>query len=172
MKNIHPATVVMGIGNVLMKDDGVGVWAVRRLVERYRLPSSVRVIEGGVGGLRLLPFLTESRTVLIVDAVDRGGPPGTLYRMEAGEIPGRRRAGLSAHTIGLAELMSTARMMGRCPRARLIGVQPSEFQTEGMELTPSVRKALPRAVRAVVDELREMGIAVKVKTRKRDRLKN
>lgn len=150
--------MVLGVGNVLMKDDGAGVWIVRSLAERYRFPSEVRLVEGGVGGIGLLPILAGAEAALIVDAVDRGESPGTLFRMEAGDLPSGNGARLSAHEIGIVELLNTARLLGCCPRTRIIGIQPSDCRSAGEALTPPVRRAIPRAREAVVAELCAMGI--------------
>jgi hydrogenase maturation protease len=161
MKRALSPTVVLGVGNVMMKDDGAGVWIVRSLVERYRFPPGVRLVEGGVGGIGLLPILAGAEAALIVDAVDRGDPPGTLFRIDAGELPAANGTRISAHEIGLVELLDTARFMGCCPRTRIVGIQPSDCRSAGKSLTPAVRRAVPRAREAVVAELRAMGIVSK-----------
>ena len=79
-----PDTVVIGVGNVVLSDDGLGVHVVRRLRDRYRLEDRVELVEGGTAGLLLLPHLADARRVIIVDAIDTGAPAGTLVRL-AGE---------------------------------------------------------------------------------------
>jgi hydrogenase maturation protease len=163
MKSVRSPTVVLGIGNVLMKDDGAGVWIVRSLAERYRFPSGVRLVEGGVAGIGLLPILMKASAALIVDAVDRGDPPGTLYRLDAGELSSVGGRRLSAHECGIPELLAAAEAMGCRLRTRIVGIQPSDCRTPGESLTPSVKRALPGAREAVLAELRAMGFVPKAK---------
>ncbi len=79
--------VVLGVGNTMMRDDGIGVRAVQALTQAYILPKSVRVVEGGVAGIRLLPFIQDADDLLIVDAVRGLGAPGTIYRLDVTELP-------------------------------------------------------------------------------------
>jgi hydrogenase maturation protease len=152
--------VVLGVGNTAMQDDGVGVWVVRSLAQAYDLPPYVRLIEAGVTGLGLLSDLEGAGDLLVIDAVDRAGPPGMLYRLGPGELPKGRGSLLSAHDIGMIDLLSWADFLGRRPHICIIGIQPLEVRKIGFELTPPLRKALPLAVAAVVRELRTLGVKV------------
>lgn len=162
MKDALPV-VVLGIGNTLMQDDGLGVWAIRALRDAYDLPPEVRLIEGGVGGLRLLSVLHDAGFLLMIDAVRKGGVPGTLYRLTPGTLPRRRGPVMSAHEVGISELLSVAELVGKLPRTVILGIEPQEVQKVGLEMTPSIQQAIPRVVEAVVAELRGLGIKVKQK---------
>ena len=95
-----PRILVLGVGNTLMCDDGVGVHAVRALVDGYELPANVRVIDGGVAGLRLLGDIAEADYLIIVDAVKRGGITGSIYRLRKEDLHPRRGPFVSAHEVG------------------------------------------------------------------------
>lgn len=155
-----PQVVVLGIGNTLMQDDGIGVYAVQALAQSYILPDHVRLVEGGVAGLRLLPEIQGADHLLIIDAVEGQGPPGTLYRLRPQDLPKGRGFFISAHEIGIAELLSMAELSGKMPCTSIIGIQPKEARKIGLELTPPLREALPDVVATVVDLLQKLGIQV------------
>ena len=152
--------VVLGVGNAVMQDDGVGVWAIRALAQNYDLPPHVRLIEGGVVGLGLLWDLERADDLLMIDAVDGMGPPGTLYRLGPEDLPKGRGPLISAHDMGMAEVLSMMDLLGKQPHTRIIGIQPLETRKMGLELTPPLREALPRVVAAVVEELQALGVEV------------
>jgi hydrogenase maturation protease len=152
--------VVLGVGNTLMKDDGIGVAAVRALAEQYRFPPSVRLIEAGVAGLGLLPFIREATHLLIIDAVRAGLAPGAILRLTPDDLPKHRGLLLSAHEVGITEVIEMARFVGRLPETRIIGVQPLETDTVGLEVTPQLNEALPQVLMAAVEELRALGVEV------------
>jgi hydrogenase maturation protease len=153
-----PSIVVLGVGNTLMQDDGIGVRAVRTLAETYDLPAHVRLVEGGVGGLRCLPEFEGADYLLIVDAVEGNKPPGAIDRLTPEELPERRGTVFSAHEIGVGELVSVARLLGKLPPTRILAVQAKEAQSVGPDLTPELLKALPRVVEVLAEELRALGV--------------
>ena len=155
-----PTVVVLGVGNTLMQDDGVGVWTIRALAEAYDLPPHVRLIEAGIAGLRLLSELDGAEHLLIVDAVAGKGRPGSIYHLTPEDLPKGRGPFLSAHEVGITEVLSVAELLGRRPRTRILGVQPLETETVGLELTPPLQEALPQVVAAAVEELRVLGVEV------------
>lgn len=156
-----PSTVIVGVGNTLMQDDGVGVWALRALAEQYSFPNDVRLIEGGVLGLQLLDDLRPARQLLIIDAMNGDGAPGELYQLDADRLPKGRSSLMSLHEVGLSEILSVGELIGWCPRTRILGIQPLELRTPGLELTPALQAALPRIVSAVIEELEHFGIQIR-----------
>jgi hydrogenase maturation protease len=162
--NVPPQVVILGIGNTLMQDDGIGVYAIQALAHTYILPDNVCLVEGGIAGLRLLSDLSGADYLLIIDAVEGTGPPGTLYQLNPQDLPKGRGFFMSAHEIGIAEVLSMAEFLGKLPQTCIIGVQPLEARKIGLELTPPLQEALPRVVAAVVGELQELGVQVIRKT--------
>jgi len=158
-----PSIVILGVGNTLMQDDGVGVRTVRALAEAYEFPSHVRLVEGGTAGLRLLSELEGADYLLIIDAVSGKKQAGSIYHLTPKDLPSRRGSALSAHEIGMAELLSTVELIGKMPRTQILGVQPMEAEAVGLELSLPVQKALPYVVAAAVEELRAMGVDIKTK---------
>jgi hydrogenase maturation protease len=140
--------VVLGIGNVLLGDDGVGVHAVRALAEGGGLPPSADVIDGGTGGLSLLPIIRGAAALVLVDAVDVGADPGSRHVLTgAGLYAGLVR--LSVHQIGASDLLAVARLTGVLPaEVVLVGVQPASLAPD-VRLSPVVAAALPGVLTTV-----------------------
>ncbi|MGA7892503.1 MAG: HyaD/HybD family hydrogenase maturation endopeptidase [Candidatus Sulfotelmatobacter sp.] len=148
-----PATcVVLGLGNTLHSDDGIGPQAIERLKNDSRVPEDVTLIEGGTLGLELLTYIGDCSDLLVLDAVDVGQPPGTLVRMSSQELqtlPGKG----SVHQLGLADLLVALRVLAsRTPEVVLLGVQPASVEW-GTELSPAVAAALPALADAAIAEV-------------------
>ncbi len=140
-------TLVLGIGNVLMGDEGVGVHAVRRL-EAEELPAHVSVLDGGTGGFHLLSELSSHDPVVMIDATMDGRPPGTVSVIEphyASDFPRT----LTAHDIGLRDLIVSATLLGQLPRMRLVTVSIADVQPMQLSLSAPVADAIPRVVEEV-----------------------
>ncbi len=140
-------TLVLGIGNVLMGDEGVGVHAVRRL-EAEDLPAHVSVLDGGTGGFHLLSELSSHDPVVMIDATMDGRPPGTVSVIEphyASDFPRT----LTAHDIGLRDLIVSATLLGQLPRMRLVTVSIADVQPMQLSLSAPVADAIPRVVEEV-----------------------
>lgn len=144
--------VVVGIGNILHGDDGVGIHAVRFL--RDRLPAEVEIVEGGVLGLDLLPYLEGKEKAIFIDAVDAGEEPGAIFRFSPDEVPRRGTPPpVSLHDLGLYELVGAAQLLGQCPREIIIIAVQVKNLALGEGLSPEVEAALPAVMRLVQEEL-------------------
>jgi hydrogenase maturation protease len=149
--------LVMGLGNIILRDEGLGVRAVERLRERYELPEGADALDGGTLGLHLLPYLEGVRSLLIVDAVRADSPPGTIVRLEGDAIPQALAHKLSMHQFGLSELLAVGRTQG-APLERVVlwGVVPTVLEP-GLDLTEPVAASLDALVDHVVAELASWG---------------
>ncbi len=147
------ATVIIGVGNLLLQDEGVGIHAIQEL-QRRALPPEVEVVDGGVAGMRLLDFLQGAARVLLIDAADMNLPPGTVFRFTPEEVrAGAKEVRFSTHDLGLLEVLELAKALGQCPEeVIIIGVQPKEIAW-GTELTPEVQAAVPKVIEAVLREI-------------------
>ena len=136
--------VIAGMGNLLMRDDGVGVHVVRALEDNP--PPGVRVIDVGTAILHALPLLEDADRVLLIDAVRAGGRPGSVYFLDTSDVALRDRAS-SVHSWGLLEAL---KLMGRgpAPEIHVLGVEPAQVDY-GMELSPAVEAALNDVVNMV-----------------------
>lgn len=137
--------VVIGLGNPLMGDDGLGVTALARLRDEWEVPDNLLLVDGGTWGMNLLPTIESARRVLLLDAIDRGMPAGTQVVLTRDEIPKYLAIKLSPHQIDLREILALAELRGTLPAETLaLGIQP-----ERIELS----LALSRSVAARVDAL-------------------
>jgi len=151
-------TLILGIGNLLMTDDGIGVHAVQRLAAEFSFSPEVEIIDGGTLGLDLLPLLEGLERLLIIDAMETGGPPGTIRRLTGEDIPVAFETRLSPHQMGLKDLLAVSRLMGTAvPDMVLLGVQP-ECIGLGMELSPAVAAQLDCLIERTLQELGRWGI--------------
>jgi hydrogenase maturation protease len=146
--------VVLGLGNLIRSDDGVGVHAALRLMSDPRVPVGVEVIDGGTQGLSLVPVIAGATHIVAIDAVNTGVAPGKILRYEMSQLdalPGSP----SVHQIGFADLLEALRWLDQSIQTMvLIGVQP-EVTGWGTRLSPSVETALPRLVETVIGELEQ-----------------
>jgi hydrogenase maturation protease len=148
-----PRLLVLGIGNLLMGDEGVGVHAIRAL-EKEPLPAGVALLDGGTGGFNLLSCLGEYPTVIVIDATMDGGEPGTVRIIKPRFLSEYPRS-LGAHDIGLRDLIESAVLLDTMPVVHLITVSIADISAMTTELTPAVQRALPQVVQSVRQILRE-----------------
>lgn len=146
-------TLVLGVGNLLLTDDGVGVRVVERLLETHSLPEEVQVVDGGTCGLDLLPFLVGVEKLIVVDAANLGQPPGTIRRMVGEEVPVFLSQKLSPHEINLPELLFSAKLTDIYPpEVVVLGIQPQSLETS-LDLTPPVAARVDELVARVLEEI-------------------
>jgi hydrogenase maturation protease len=142
-----PRILIMGVGNVLMGDEGVGVHAVR-LLEQRAWPPHVSLLDGGTGGFHLLSHVGDCDVVLMIDATLDGQPPGTVSVIEpryASDFP----KALSAHDIGLKDLVDSAAILGMLPKVILVTVSVAGLQPMQMEMSKEVQASLPQVAATV-----------------------
>ena len=146
-------TLVLGLGNTLLSDEGVGVRVVERLLASYDFPSEVEILDGGTLGLDLLPYIQRADRLLVVDAVELAAEPGTLVRLEGGDIPSVFGPKLSPHQMGLADLLNAAQLLDCLPDERVLwGCQPGTLRI-GLDLSTPVGAQVERLVENVLSEL-------------------
>ena len=155
--------VVLGIGNIILSDEGVGVRAAEALEATYELPDYVEVIDGGTAGMELLGPLSGVDLLLVLDAVTAGGAPGTIVKLAGREVPVFFRSKLSPHQVSICDVLAGLEFSGELPRDLvLIGVEPESMEL-GLELTPTVAARLPEMAAMAAAELNARGVAVKEK---------
>lgn len=150
---------IIGLGNVLMSDDGFGPFAVRLLDALYQLPDGVEVVDAGTPGLDLTPFLLDADAVIFLDTVKSGRAPGTIHVFDRDEILAQRPVPrLSPHDPSLKDALLTVEAAGAGPsRVLLIGVVPASVAV-GVELTAPVHEAVAPAIGLAVSELDRLGV--------------
>ena len=165
--------LILGLGNVLLEDDGVGGAAVSLLLDRFEPPAGVQVFDGGTLGLSLLPYLENADAVILVDAVRADGGPGTLVRLTGDDVAPAVATRLSPHQVGVADLLDGARWLGRYPnRVVLLGLVPASMELS-VGLSPRVRASLPDLVEHLIEEAASLGFTFEERdvddARRRDR---
>ena len=143
MKALQKKTLVLGIGNILLRDEGVGIHIIKGLEEEGY--NKADLMDGGTGGFHLMGFIQSYEIVIIIDASLDDFPAGNvriLHPKYAKDFPRQ----LSAHEIGLKDLLDSAFLLGNMPQIYLIAISIKDFQEMGVELTPEVARAVPSAI--------------------------
>jgi hydrogenase maturation protease len=155
--------LILGVGNLLLTDEGAGVHAVNYLQEHYEIPPGVVVLDGGTAGMELLSFIIQCNYLILLDAINADAAPGTLVRLDDEHVPQFFATKMSPHQIGLTDILAAAALSGGTPpRIILLGVQPASFEL-GMDLSPVVAPIIPQMIAIVLDELRQLGIELQRK---------
>ena len=149
---VKEKTAIIGIGNLILRDEGLGVHVVRQLEDR-ELPRGVELIDGGTATTELLPVIHETERIIVIDALKAGGEPGTIYRVTPEDLVCETERPLSLHQVGFLEVLGMAQQLGGHGQVAIIGVEPKEISW-GVELSPEVEATVPKVIEAVFEELR------------------
>jgi hydrogenase maturation protease len=151
--------LVLGVGNVLLTDEGIGIHALELLQQHYRLPDDVEVIDGGTSGMDLLDQLADRDCVVLVDAVKTGDAPGTVVRLAGDALPAFFRSKISPHQLGLCDLLAMLQLRGEAPKELILhGMVPFSLETH-LGLSDEAAARMPEFVERIADELRRLGAA-------------
>ncbi len=154
----EPKITILGLGNILMTDEGVGVHTVQEFERRYEVPASVEIIDGGAAGLDLIPFIEGRERVLMVDAVHFDREPGYIDTLENEAIPVRLSTKASMHHLGLMDVLSIVKLSGNYPKEIcIIGIQPKSLEL-GLDMTPEIWDKKEALIRRVAEKLSEWKI--------------
>lgn len=147
-----PKIMVMGVGNILLSDEGLGVRFLDEMA-KVPLPENVELLEGGTAGLELVHLIQEVDFLIIIDAINAKVEPGALFRFQPGDVqvfPDQYE--VSFHQIGIVEVLAMANVLGRAPQTLIFGVQPKSLEW-GMEISPEIEELFPLLVKRVLDEI-------------------
>ena len=150
---------VLGVGNILLSDEGFGVKVVLNMMKNYQFPENVRLVDGNVLGLNLLGTITETDYLIVVDAIKNGGNPGTIYRINAEEIPNRIRAKNSLHQVDFLETLTLCQALDNVPETVIFGVEPADIETVQDKLSPEIKGKINPVIELVLAELSTIGIS-------------
>jgi len=152
--------LILGIGNVLLRDEGIGVRTLLEIESRYDLPEDVELLDGGTAGIELLRHLENRDHLIIIDAIRAGHPPGTVFRIEGDDVPKQFMARITPHQIGLSDVLAAGILSDSLPeRMVLFGVEPKEMDA-GLEISGEVLGGLDKLTDAVCEEAVAMGYAL------------
>ena len=149
--------MIIGVGNLLLSDEGVGIHVAQRLLQDYNLPEEILVLDGGTLGLDLLYYLEGIENLLIIDAVLMNDEPGSLIRMVNEEVPSYLSFKMSPHHIGIPDMLFAAKLKGIYPpNVVLWGVQPGQVDL-GLDLSDPVSAQVDNLINHITDELNQWG---------------
>lgn len=157
--------LILGLGNVLLADEGFGVRAMRWLAENYDWPENVRLVDGATLGLLLIGELMDCDLAVVLDIALGDQPPGTFYMGDAETLGKTFSQPQSLHQTGVSDVLTSCELAGYAPELLLFCMQPYNYQIIQAELTPEASERLPAFCRMVVERLRVRGIIAKEKDR-------
>jgi hydrogenase maturation protease len=144
--------LILGVGNLLLSDEGVGVHVARKLMA-MDFPPGVEVLEGGTDGFALMHVLLQADRIILVDAVRGGGAPGSIYRFEIDDCPPFPDIyKTSVHQVSILEVINLSGLIGSPPHTTVIGVEPNRLEM-GMELSPQIEAKIPRVIQLIREEV-------------------
>ena len=144
--------LVLGIGNILLRDEGVGVRVIEQM-QKMHLPDNVELVDGGTAGADLLDVLAERKKVIVIDAVQADCEPGTVLRFSADDLTQPDGVGMSLHEIGLGEALTMTKQLGCAPKEVVVfGIKPMDISC-GLELSEEIKASVPKVVELVLAEI-------------------
>ena len=158
--NNNKKIIVLGVGNELLSDEGIGVHVIKALQKENSLPPDVEVMEGGTDGFGLINIITETDRLIVIDSIKGGSEPGTLYKFDIEDAPATPDLfKTSVHQIGILEVINLSSLIGKTPKTTVIGVEPKTI-SRGMELSEPVKAKIPRVIELIKEEVdRSMAFA-------------
>lgn len=152
---------VLGVGNTILSDEGFGVRVVEYLEKNFAFPENVALIDGGTLGVELLHFVAGTKRLLIIDSIDGGVLPGTIFHLRGDELKAHFAQKISAHEVGIQDVLTMLELTGKkIPCVELIGAQPFSLEA-GVELTPQMTALVPTFAGKAVEILKSWGLEVK-----------
>ena len=153
-------TLVLGVGNYLLSDDGVSVHVIERMLAAHEFPPDVQVVDGGTCGLDLLQYLEGVNNLILIDAIHASQEAGSIIRLSGDQVPAYLALKISPHDIGLPDLLATAKLRDLYPEnVVVIGIQPASLEF-GVELSTIVANRLDELAETILAETRLMIAAV------------
>ena len=151
---------VLGVGNILMQDEGFGVRVVEHLLSHYSFPPNVQVLDGGTLGMELLRFLVGTDNLILIDAVSGQLPPGSFYQFQNDDVKAYFKEKVSMHELGIQDVLAIMEVLEKPAKEIMImGVQPSAIDI-GLELTPIVAETMANVVKEVLHVLKDWQVEV------------
>ena len=149
---------IVGVGNILLKDEGIGVKVVKELENEYTFPPDITLVDGGTAGHHLVNVVADFDVIIVIDAVQGGEEPGTIYRFSLDQIPIELNTHLSLHQVGVLEALNQVKLLGKNQKVVFVGIEPKDISPWGMELSPAIAEKIPKLISLVLEELEKCGI--------------
>lgn len=151
--------LILGVGNILYRDEAIGVKTLLALQESYEFPENVSLLDGGTLGLGLMNTLMECDVVIIIDAVKNGHEPGTLYRLEGDDLRKSMSFSDSMHQTDLVDTLIFCDLAGNRPDCIVLGMEPLDYESLDIEMSPVMVKNMPRLMDEVLKELTKLNVS-------------
>jgi hydrogenase maturation protease len=160
----------LGVGNLLLSDEGVGVHVAQRMMT-MDMPPQVQVVEGGTDGFGLVNVIVQADRMILIDAVKGGGQPGSIYRFEIEDCPPYPDIfKTSVHQISILEVINLSSLIGSTPQTTIIGVEPKSLEM-GMRLSPQIEEKIPKVIHMIKEEVEaSLGRKLDITERKKMRI--
>jgi len=155
---------ILGIGNIILRDEGFGVRVAEYLDKHFVFPDSVQIVDGGTLGIELTQYVTGTEKLLVIDSINGGAEPGTTFRFHNDDVMEHFQDKLSAHEVGIQDVLGLLTVTGhKIPDVVVIGAQPYDVEA-GVELSKGMMKLLPQMVEQALEELKKWGIVPMLRT--------
>ena len=149
---------ILGIGNIILSDEGFGVRVVEYLEKNFNFPDNVQLLDGGTLGIELTQFITGTKKLLIIDSIDGGKEAGTMFHLVGDEVKKHFSEKISMHEVGIQEVLTMLELTGKAvPEVVVIGAQPFDLEA-GVDLSPDMAKLLPKVAELAVEILKSWDI--------------
>lgn len=150
--------LILGVGNILLSDEGIGVRVVERLMHRFQFPDNVTLHDGGTAGMELLDMMANRDLIILVDAVRTGRAPSDTVVLRGDEVPAFFRTRISPHQVGLSDLLATLKITDEFPKqVVVVGIEPVSLETN-VGLSAAVESKMDELEALVLSELSNRGI--------------
>lgn len=146
--------LIMGVGNLLLTDDGFGVHVINSLNPAV-FPENVTLLEAGTVSHQLIPMFRELDLLIVIDAVQAGDTPGSVFRFTPDDLQFKYQQKLSLHQISLIDVLRMAELTGGKPETVIIAVQPKDVNSPSMELSPEIKAVIPKVTELIFQELKK-----------------
>ena len=149
--------LILGLGNALHGDDGFGPRIIAELQQTFQFDPKVRLVDGGIMGLSILPLIEEAKAVVVVDTVVLDKEPGTLYKFPISAIESDGEAPMNLHEMGIVEVVQILRGEGKEVPGTVIGIEPHSIIPWTTTFSPVIEEKVPEAMEMVMKEVQELG---------------
>jgi hydrogenase maturation protease len=152
-----PRILILGVGNILFTDEGIGVRAVNYLIEKYAFSPNVTLRDGSTLGIELMDPIMQCDQLIVLDAVLGNEPPGSIYRLTGDDLRKSISFRNSMHQTDLVDTLIFCKLAGHCPQAVIIGMEPEDMETMSIQLSPTCTRNLPLMADRVLQEVQDVG---------------
>ena len=164
---VMPEAVIIGVGNILLKDEGVGIYAAKYIDENFLFSPSIDIIDGGTIGYRLINYLQGYDKVFILDTISADDEPGSIYSMPSEALMGMGHYRRTAHEVEVVEMLEICSLTETMAEVNIIGIVPEDIKNVGIDLTDKLKNHFDAFVGAAINELKKAGFKARRKRNKR-----